>query len=653
MKRFLTIGIFLTVLTMLVTAQNTFSGLVKDTKGQAIPFATVQILKTDSTLVTGAITDDDGKYTLSFSSEETQKYLLHVSFVGYKTQVLHLDSKATDIRDIVLEEEATELSEVEVSAKRPLVERQVDKLVLNVSDSPFAIGSNGEELLKKAPGVNIDKDGNITVNGQSVAVYIDGRPSYLSGEQLKAMLESTDGSTIDKIEIITHPSSKYDAAGSGGIINIKTKRNMTRGVNGTLSTTYGGMYFDDIDKYLQRDNVSLNLHLRTEKTYTSLALTQNYNSGANTMETGSKVDDGNTAPLERYTQSRRLQTYQWYRLKISNDWFVDKKNTIGFIFNMPLSKWETEQNPQHHYSYLFRANDTLSSGTSDIKNLYKWRQYSSNINYTHIFNDSLDQEITFNLDYNRHSDDGNTNSLTESYSPSMPASHLKLHLNTDNYVNIYSAKADFQTNVWRTGKIEAGAKWSMTYTHNRLKTDSTINNTDQRPQKTTAFNYNEQIAALYFSIANRFGEHWNAKVGLRGEFTNSKGDWISADSTTKRSYFNLFPTAFVGYNPNQKMSFNLSYNRRIQRPSYDELNPFEDYTDAYTYQVGNPQLKPEFVHQAALDMNFTQYVSLEGGMLYGTDLTETKTDVLEGGITRAKPYNAGTVTAAFVGVSLT
>ena len=190
----------------------TLSGKVQDTNGQAVAFATISLLQPDSTLVTGAISDEDGAYTLSAAAGN---YIVQVSFVGYATQTDNIHLQQSETKHFTLRPQTEELAEVEVQAKRPLVERQMDKLVMNISESPFAIGSNGQELLRKAPGVVIDKGGNITVNGKSVEIYINGRPSYMTGEQLKGMLQGTDGATIEKIEIITNPSAKYDAAGQG------------------------------------------------------------------------------------------------------------------------------------------------------------------------------------------------------------------------------------------------------------------------------------------------------------------------------------------------------------------------------------------------------------------------------------------------------
>ncbi|MBO7457126.1 MAG: hypothetical protein J6T71_04830, partial [Paludibacteraceae bacterium] len=242
MKKFF-LGILL--LCSVVVSAETIKGSVVDSRGEAMPFVTISVLASDSSLLTGAITDDEGKYEISAPSLQGRDgvgLIIQASYVGYQT--------AFGGPDFVLKEETEHLQELEVKAKKPLIERQMDKLVVNVSASPLSAGSNGNDILRRAPGVRIDKDGNITVNGKSVEIWVDGKPSYLSGQQLKAMLDGTDGNTIEKIEIISNPSAKYDASGQGGIINIKTKRNMMTGLNGMLSAGYGGMYFGDVKRWL-------------------------------------------------------------------------------------------------------------------------------------------------------------------------------------------------------------------------------------------------------------------------------------------------------------------------------------------------------------------------------------------------------------------
>ena len=657
--------------------QKNIVGKVQDAQGEPIAYATVSLLTADSSLVTGAITDEKGAFSISAygptptlptrEGEEdpphpslqregvksNNNYILQVSFIGYKTVVRAIHSGDANLL-ITLHEESAELAEVEVKAKRQLIERQFDKIVLNVSNSPFAAGSNGKDLLKKAPGVQVDKDGNVTVNGKSVEVYIDGRPSYLSGDQLKAMLEGTDGSTIEKIEIISNPSAKYDAAGQGGIINIKTKRNMMQGLNGTLTASYGGMYYGDVEKWQNREMFSLNLNYRSEKTYTFATLTQLYVDQNIHVEVGSEALDTLTQTrTERYDESEYVCDFQYYMAKIGNDWFIDKKNTFGFIFQAPFMIMRQDVPEGHGWGYTKVGDDIVENSMSVLANPIRSQQYTANLNYTHVFNDSLDRELTANVDYNRYAgQQGNSQQNTYYYNGFADTVVTGMDIETDQVVDIYSAKVDFQTRFWQTGVIEAGAKWAMSNTFNRMTTDSTLNGV-ARPTQRSDFDYSEQVAAVYISVAKQFGQKFNAKLGLRGEFTHSEGDWISADSTSMKNYFDVFPTAFFGYTPTDKWSMNVSYTRRIKRPNYYQLNPFRTYMDAHNYQEGNLELTPEFNNQVDLNFSYSQYVSLAFNFAHTQDMLSAHMELLPNGNGRQKWVNFGTCTTHGGNLSLT
>ena len=657
--------------------QKNIVGKVQDAQGEPIAYATVSLLTADSSLVTGAITDEKGAFSISAygptptlptrEGEEdpphpslqregvksNNNYILQVSFIGYKTVARAIHSGDANLL-ITLQEESEELAEVEVKAKRQLIERQFDKIVLNVSNSPFAAGSNGKDLLKKAPGVQVDKDGNVTVNGKSVEVYIDGRPSYLSGDQLKAMLEGTDGSTIEKIEIISNPSAKYDAAGQGGIINIKTKRNMMQGLNGTLTASYGGMYYGDVEKWQNREMFSLNLNYRSEKTYTFATLTQLYVDQNIHVEVGSEALDTLTQTrTERYDESEYVCDFQYYMAKIGNDWFIDKKNTFGFIFQAPFMIMRQDVPEGHGWGYTKVGDDIVENSMSVLANPIRSQQYTANLNYTHVFNDSLDRELTANVDYNRYAgQQGNSQQNTYYYNGFADTVVTGMDIETDQVVDIYSAKVDFQTRFWQTGVIEAGAKWAMSNTFNRMTTDSTLNGV-ARPTQHSDFDYSEQVAAVYISVAKQFGQKFNAKLGLRGEFTHSEGDWISADSTSMKNYFDVFPTAFFGYNPTDKWSMNVSYTRRIKRPNYYQLNPFRTYMDAHNYQEGNLELTPEFNNQVDLNFSYSQYVSLAFNFAHTQDMLSAHMELLPNGNGRQKWVNFGTCTTHGGNLSLT
>jgi hypothetical protein len=633
---------FLMLISFAATAENV-KGTVQDVQGKPIPFVTISVLSQDSTLITGAITDDDGHYSIEVSA---RAYIIQASFIGYHT--------AFGGPDFVLHEETERLKEVEVKAKKPLIERQMDKLVVNVSASPLSAGSNGNDILRRSPGVRIDKDGNITVNGKSVEIWVDGKPSYLSGQQLKAMLDGTDGNTIEKIEIISNPSAKYDASGQGGIINIKTKRNMSKGLNGMLSVGYGGMYFGDVKRWLNSDMISLNLNYRGEKTYTFGQLTQVYAQQDVDFETGRTMPETATSKaMKNYSMSGYNIDFQYYMLKVGNDWYIDTHNTFGFILQVPYMNIRQNILDGRNYAYTIQGTDTLhSKTTTDTRTSAP--QHTANINFTHTFNEELERELTVNVDYNRYNT--RTHNFQETNYIGLTNQGLDIH--SKQIVDIYSAKMDFQTKFWQTGMIECGVKYTLSSTDNHMTTDSILNGAP-RPSATSDFLYQEHVAAAYVSVGKQFGEHWSVKLGLRGEYTYSHGNWSSADSVTNKSYFNPFPTAYIGYTSSplgklhQPIAVSASYTRRIKRPNYWMLNPFVTYVDAYSYQKGNTELSPEFNNDVELHFSWTQYLNVTFNFAHTQNMFSQRTSILPSGMGEMKWTNFGTCTTHGGNISLT
>ncbi len=637
--------VFLLTGTIGISAE-TIKGSVINARGEAMPFVTISVLAEDSSLLTGAITDDNGQYELSVTSHQYSSYIIQASFVGYQT--------AYGGPDFVLHEETEQLKEVEVKAKKPLIERHMDKLIVNVSASPLSAGSNGNDILRRAPGVRIDKDGNITVNGKGVEIYIDGKPSYMSGQQLKAMLDGTDGNTIEKIEIISNPSAKYDASGQGGIINIKTKRNMMKGLNGMLSAAYGGMYFGDVKRWLNTEMVSLNINYRGAKTYTFGQFTQVFAQNDIDLETGRTLPATDLTPaMSNYSRSGYNTEFQYYMAKVGNDWYIDSTNTLGFILQVPYMNIKQGIIDGRNYAYTILGTDTTRSTTSTNTSIQA-PQYTANINYTHTFDEALERELTANIDYNRYST-RNTNTQNTDYI----GSHvLGLDIHSRQKVDIYSAKLDFQTKFWKTGMIECGGKYALSSTDNSMTTDSILNGSTIS-QTPSDFRYREHVAALYISAGKQFGEHWSVKLGLRGEYTFSRGDWHSADSITTRSYFDPFPTAYVGYTSSplgkiaQPISVSASYTRRIKRPNYWMLNPFVNYVDAYSYQVGNTALTPEFNNDVELNFSWTQYLNVTFNFAHTQNMFSQRVHTLPTGMSEIKWVNFGTCTTYGGTISLT
>lgn len=610
-------------------AQTRISGKVLDkANNDPIPFATVRLIGADSTILSGSFSDSWGHFALTAVPQGD--YLLKIEFLGYIThsRQVTIGESPVNLDTIYMEQdEAVMLNAVEITAMAPLIEQKMDKLVMNVSQSAFAQDNTALDLLRKAPGVSIDKDGNVQLNGQAVEVWIDGRPSHLDGKSLEALLRGTAGTSIEKIEIIANPSAKYDAQGQGGIIDIKSKRTFAQGFNGTLSANAGGMSFNRNLELLGpkktfyfTQDVNLNLNYRTEKTNTFLQLSES------TMPMGVDVNSATTSEhFSQLSQSYYDAMISSRTLKLGNDWFVDDKNTIGFIFTMPVSSMFQSADTDCNRSFQQIDGNTTQRVNSYASTEFDNKQYMGNINYTHIFNPQKMAEMTANLDY-MHNVQISDNVL-ENYYQFFPilakGSSLLLKdnmtLHSDNVVDIYSAKVDYQSLVFGMFMMEAGAKWAFSKTDNTLDHimgHTYANDSTHAEHIVTPFDYREHIGAGYATLATQI-KHWAAKVGLRGEYTYA----YNTDNSVKQSYFNLFPTVFVGYtSTDMKKRVNLSYTRRIQRPNYSQLNPFRNYIDAHTANEGNPDLKPCFSNNFALTAGFGQYITLYANYISNKDV---------------------------------
>ena len=625
-------------------------GIVCDkTTDEPLGWATVALMRPDSTLAAGTTCDDKGAYSIQAAPGQ---YILRASLIGYKDCFRRISvlPGLNEIDAIRLSEDSEMLEGAKVTERVKLVEMKIDKLVMNISQSAFAQGSNALDLIKKAPGVMIDKDGKVTLNGKSVQVWIDGRPSYLDGKGLEALLRSTSGSTIEKFELMEHPSAKYDAEGKGGIINIKLKRNALSGLNGEIGTDDGGMYFGATDRFLLRETVNGNLSYRTAKTNTFVSAYQ----GIYDMDIDMTIDNvltQNGVPFEILAKSLQKDRFHNWQVRFGNDWFIDKRNTLGFIVNLPGSRNVMKSDRDHNVTTQTLGGKVLERAESATWNEDKSRQTNANLNFTHIFNEATNSEITFNVDYYHNADKtGNdqktfTRSLDEA--EWIPSTRL---IDSDNKVDIWSAKADYEATVFNFARIEAGAKWALS------KTGNTTVRTETGPAAAdalTRFKYRENIGAAYISAAAQFGPKWSAKAGLRGEYTNSFGDWISAGNVSRRSFFDLFPTVFVGFNPSPKLRFALSYTRRIERPSYLALNPVENYIDAHTYNVGDPDLRPAYSDDASLTAGFGQHFSVSASFSHTGGMFSQQPELKENGDQLLRWINYGRQNIAAVTANVT
>lgn len=495
------------------------------------------------------------------------------------------------VSDLLLKPASTELSEVKVVATKPLIEQKIDKTVLNVENSILAAGNSALEILTKAPGVTVDKDDNISLRGkQGVLVMIDGKPTYLSQAELANLLRATEGNAIQSIEIITNPSAKYDAAGNSGIINIKLKKNKANGTNGSITAGAGyGSYY--------KSNAGLTLNHRQVK----INVFGSYNYGNNKYfnDLWIKRSTGTETPtfFDQVNNSRSV--FKNNNFKGGVDYFINDKHTLGVM----VSGYSNGNNE-------FNFNNTrLGSRPHEVDssllvlghNDNSYRSIAYNLNYKATL-DTLGKEFTADFDYSKFSSRQDFNYDNYFYqangTPSKPAAFFQNHAPTT--LHIKSGKIDYVHPFNKTMKMETGVKSSWVTTDNNFQFDVKQQNdwvTD--PVRSNNFVYDENINAAYVNLSKEF-KKTHVQVGLRAEQTNSKGNLITTREVLKRHYLDFFPSVFVKQTLSKNNDIGFSYSRRIDRPSYYDLNPFVFFLDQYTYNKGNAFLNPQYTHSFEL-----------------------------------------------------
>ncbi|MEP7079347.1 MAG: TonB-dependent receptor [Ginsengibacter sp.] len=587
-------------------------GMVRDGGNQKIiEAATISLYnQNDSSLVKVSLADYEGKF--SFETLKAGSYYLTATSVGtYAVEGNTFNLKEAENYNagtLVLKEKIKSLAEVKVEIKKPFIERKIDRTVVNVDASITNAGTTALEVLEKAPGVSVDKDGNVSLKGKSgVMIMMDGRPSYLSGAELANLLRNMPSSGIDQIEIMTNPSAKYDAAGNSGVINIKTKKIKTKGFNGNISTSARQ------SKFFSTNN-SLNLNYRTGK----FNLFSNYSyatsRGESTLYLTRKFRDGNTKLVEtifdQKTPMNRKYSYQ--NLKLGMDFYASKKTTLGVVVSGYLNPGKESSHNQtnlndanNHTDSIVIANNFESKRSNNL---------SANFNMKHTF-DSTGKEFTVDLDYlNYYSTNDQflqNNFLNPDFTIQRDPSILLGNL--PSRINIYSAKTDFTFPLKKSAKIEAGAKSSYVTTDNdALYQNKTNTGYETDEGKTNHFIYKENINAVYVNYSREI-KKWAIQAGLRAENTNAKGhqegNSTRPDSLFTKQYTNLFPTGYISYTLNAKNTLAVNYGRRIDRPDYEDLNPFYYFLDEYTYQVGNTLLQPQITDNIELSHTYNGFLT--------------------------------------------
>jgi hypothetical protein len=597
----LLLALFIGNFTYAGTKLGIISGTILDDQNKPADYVTVGLFKvSDSSLVKTALTTPDGKY--EFININTGTYYIKANMMGYavhKGKAFTLSETDLTLKmDLIrLQPTSKTLNAVSITSTKPLIERKTDKLVMNVENSSILSGSTALEVLQKAPGVTVDQNDKIAMQGkQGVLILIDGKQTYMSSADVANLLRNMQSSQLESIELITNPSSKYDASGNSGIINIKTKKNKNGGTNGSITTSAGyGKNF--------RGSAGLNLNHRTEK----INLFGNYNYGQNARDNYIAIDRISNGTPDTYF----MQEGNMYRKMKNNnfkaglDIFIDKKNTLGLLVNGYLNNgYEASKN-----NTLIgpNFNQVDSSVVAMSLQTNKYRNLSYNLNYKSVL-DSAGSEISADLDYSRyHGNDGANYANTYLFANGTlirPTNHTR-NL-TPAKIDIKAVKVDYNVSLNKTLKLEAGIKSSWVKTDNDLRAEEYKANVWQNDtRRSNQFVYDENVNAAYINLNKQF-KNTSVQLGLRAEQTNSKGNLITTNDIVKRRYLDFFPTLYVQQTLDKNNQVGFSYGHRIDRPSYDALNPFVYYLDQYTYSKGNPFLNPQYTHNFEISYTFMQ-----------------------------------------------
>lgn len=581
------------------------SGTVKDELGNAIQSATVSLLRAkDSSLAKIAVSGQDGLY--EFVNIKPGKYFTSISLVGFvkhSSAIFDAGNADLSLPVISLTAATKEINEVVVQSKKPFIESKIDRTVVNVDASPSSAGATAMDILEKSPGISVNNDGMISLRGKAgVIVMLDGKPSYMSPADLANLLKNMPASALDQVEIMTNPSSKYDASGNSGIINIKTKKGRNAGFNGNLTLGATASFFNPSGTLyvIPKSQNSFNFNYRKNKLNFFGNYNPNFFRGRNQLMlnrsfyTPAGVYDGSSEMITRFKFGNFNQS-----LKLGLDYMANKKNTFGVV----LSGFMFNGHPTPStFTVLKNAGGAvLSSLESLTENKTKFRNFSGNLNWKHNF-DTTGTELTADLDYVTYDNTSSMLLTTNAYNAAGAKVGPTIYL--DGYIpsliDIWSFKSDF-TKPLKNGRLEAGVKSSWVTNDNMvnyqrgLPDGSWVNDA-----RSNHFIYDENINAVYVNYNTKI-KKWSLQGGLRLENTNAHGKQVTNDSSFKRNFTNLFPSVFVSYAVSDNNQLTLSYSRRVTRPNYQDLNPFTFFLDSLTYRVGNPYLLPQFTH----NMEFT------------------------------------------------
>lgn len=596
------------------------TGQVVGNEEKQLPLATVALLDKNNKQVIVAFSDSNGYFQFSYNIPGT--YSLLVSHAGYKvynSEVFSLTSK--NFGKIKLVVTGKELEQVVVQAKPNLIELSGNNIVYNVSKSIDAQGISALEALKKAPGISVNNDNNIMLNGRGGAlITIDGKQTYLSGKEIADLLKTMPASEIKSIEIINSPTAKYDAAGTAGIINIKTLKSQVKGFNATVTTglAYGVSVKQNLDLAFNYRKNKFNIY----GAYNHFFGNYNYIYGSNRLQNNKRYASATDDTDKRKKMGGRLGL----------DYNIDKKNTIGVLLNTNIvfggGITDTRTNISDPDSGIVQRLTAVNDYYFQQTN-----RYNGNVNYK--FEDAVGRIFNFDADYGYFKKD-NSNLQSNIYTDKgdqILNQNMYRSLNGIS-INLKAFKFDYTTPLAQ-GILETGAKYSGIRSNNNAGFYHVLGGKDSLDdRRSNTFRFNEQISSGYVNYKKEMGK-WVVQGGVRVENTSANGtlrfttNGKDSVQTIDRNYINLFPSFSVSVRPRQNHSFSLSYSRRIDRPAYQDLNPFVYLLDELSFWQGNPFLQPQLSHRASLQYVFKSATIISLNYAYTNQYSSRITDTLD------------------------
>jgi hypothetical protein len=613
--------------------QVNIAGFVKDMKDQPVDLATIRLIKVDQlekqeseepakeNVINSTYSDLDGSF--SFTEVKEGIYQVSVSLLGHGTEysdyiIINAETKAVPPVNFKLNMQSNQIEAVTITAERPLIERRPDMLVVNVDQSPTAAGNTAFEILQRSPGVTVDKDDNLSLMGkEGVQVMIDGKLSRLSSAQLADFLRNMEGSNIRSIELITSPSSKYDAAGSAGIINIVLKKNRLEGTTGSVSVTTGyGIG--------RKSNAAITLGHKTEKVNLYGNFSHMNNVGGQDIDIDRLVNigDKNTQMLQSNVLSRISRPINY---RAGADVQTSERNTLSLL----ITGYGSNDN---HLNVGSTAINSINLGLDSTlftssKRDYQYNGYGANLNNQFKINEN-GRKLILDFDASRYKSNAQMDYNDAFTGPNGEAKGdpIITRAFTPTIIEIITSKVDYTHPITESSIIETGFKHSWVESDNDMRNERYINNAwNLDPTRSNHYMYNEHIAAAYLVYKDKIGK-LGYQAGLRAEYTLNNGYSKTLNSRVKTDYIDLFPTLYLNYSINDDNQANISYSKRLNRPNYQLLNPFKDYLDQFTYKAGNPYLTPEYAHMFDASYTFKNKYHLSLGYQLKNDvIIETMT----------------------------